>query len=436
MGKRRAKSLIGKFTADTKINIRGGEYPVTDTGDGYYTIHDMPIMSEVPKGTKGAPEAIGKEQLEDYVKNATRKYEEGNFCATAFVGHNPDVELTHPEFAGFVLPKRVAKYKFEDGDERWTVYGDTKLTKEKFSLFKEGKLPYHSPEVHWAKKRITGLAFLDTQPPHFEYALNTPGPVKQDKEAKFNTVFNVAKFMADEPKQEDDSMNEEKFGKMMDEKLPQVIGKYMDENLPKHLEKLMPAIKDSSNKKPDPLPQEPSGKMSADPELAAKFSALVNQNAELAKRLDDRDNRERAQALLSIADQSLSGKVITAPLREQIGSFAADWATEKNGEEKMKKYIEVLKPSLRDKPPTNLAEFHGVGNETVKISADDAVLAKFAAEGPEYLDQIAKFSAQYRQLKATLGDRISYTEETFIKNELARFKGIRSGEIKENKGGN
>src|SRR3990167_9409976 len=217
-----------------KIKIKGANYTAIDTGDGYFTLKDFPLMSEVKKGTKGAPKDVTETEIKEFVENGKREY--GNpdrpRCAPAFIRHNPDTEFGQlPEFSGFVAPNRAGMYKFDDGD-KWTAFGDVKVNAATFEKVKKGELPAHSPEVDWRKNRISGLAFLSTQPAFFEFANNTVGEIKVDHAAQFSA------FLDDEFKRK--FMNEPIGTPLKTEdiegKIAQAISKYMADELPKHLE--------------------------------------------------------------------------------------------------------------------------------------------------------------------------------------------------------
>mgnify|MGYP001571627742 CR=1 FL=1 len=92
--------MAGTFD-DTKIKIRGGNYKAIDTEDGYFTVRDVPLMAEIKKGVKGAPYDVDEKVLGVFVDEAQRHYHGGTpFCATAFIGHNPEVPVSHPDFVG------------------------------------------------------------------------------------------------------------------------------------------------------------------------------------------------------------------------------------------------------------------------------------------------------------------------------------------------
>jgi hypothetical protein len=419
------------------IRIKGAGYKATNTQDGYFTVHDVPLASEVKQGVKNAPNDIGKEELQSYVDTAQRKYHDGHLCARAFKRHNPDPgeNAPEPEFAGFVLPKHVGRYKFDDG-ERWTAFGDLKLTAEKFEEFKAGKLPHHSPEIHWGKERITGLAFLDAQDPYFEYSTNTVSEVVENPQAAFAAVDDVAKFMADDPTEEEEMNKKElealfgKFAEQTKKTVEEAVTKTVDEAVEKKFA--------SMNKKPDVIPVEPTtnkegAKMKMDPEFAAKFAALQNDNAEVKAKLEERENKEQAAELVAGAEAALTGKSITQPLREQIASFAAEAVQKEGGQAWFGKFIDSLKTSIKDKPPTSLTEFHAQASTEGTNKIDPSTnpdLAQYVNEGPEALDQAAKFMAQARAIKTSpVGGKFSFSEKDFVKEEMRRWKAIRSGEL-------
>lgn len=419
---------VGTFTAD-KIKIKGGDYRWRDDGDGYFTVLDVPIISEWKKGSHGATYDGTKEVLEEYVATAQKRYQEGHFCATAYKRHNPDIPIDHPDFLGYALPNRVGKYTLESGD-KWTVFGDVKLSAAAFADAKAGKIPYISAEVPWAKRRIRGVSFQDTLPPEYEYALFTVGEEVKDSAGKFDvSKDSVAKFMDDEsaksekkegaPHKEPDGDECPTCGEMGCH-----IAKHIAGQVGEHVKKYLQSAGQYSAPpfKPTPLPSEPvkveGGANMVEPEMAAKFTAQANEIAELKGRLDKQDCEKRAQAMVARAEKAYEGKIITPAHREQIAQFAADWSALKDGEERFTKYVEALKPSLKDKPTTSAVGAMTAGGS---IDASNPVVAKFANQGPDAMEAAGRFSAQWRELKRVSGDRFSCPEEDFVKNEMIQL---------------
>ena len=422
--------MSGTFTGE-KIKIRGGNYKAIDTGDGYFTVKDVPLMSTVKKGVKGAPYDVDEKILGQFVDEAQRIYH-GNapFCGTAFIGHNPDVPVSHPDFVGYVLPNRLGTYEFNDG-ERPCIFGDVKMSSGMFDRARRGELPYTSPEVPWAKKRITGLAFLDTQPPHFEFALFTIGDVVKDETAKFEAIKEddmAAEFKAEKKaKMEDDDKGESKeHEKKEEDRL-----KKIEDRLGKMEADFAAAVgkkgKFEDVTKPTALPAEPEpdkkgAKMELDPEFAAKFAAQTNTIAEIQAKLSAQDNERRAIALVAKADAALVRRILTPALKEQIASFAADAVLKKDGEAWFDKFVESLKPSLREKP-TAPAVFTGT-----PVDVSDPDVAKFSKDGTDAMDEAAKFAAEFEQISASpMGRFISYNKEQYIANQMGLAKANRNG---------
>lgn len=405
------QSPSGTIDLTKKIKIKGGEYRATDTGDGYFTVHDVPIMSEVPKGTKGAPEDIDRGWLEDAVRIALERYDKGHFAGTAYVHHNAEIELNRPNFVGYVLPKRVGDYPMEEGVKA-TIFADIKMKSAAFELALKGELPYHSPEVPWKKERVAGLAFLQTKPPHFEYALFTIGEIKQDHTARFQAQ-SEGKSMPEDKKNEkkDNGKMKGQSGEKDDvkDRLAKMeaqfakFAKYMEDNEKEKKDKEAKMQADESHKKPNALPLE-SSKMEADPAMAAKFAAQADEMASLKKRLDERDRVETAAKLTERAMGDLRGYIIGNNTKAQIAKFALE------GEEKLGEFVATVKEVAQKEPPTKIEDFMGAP----EITSDPAV-AKFEAKGPEALSKASRFAAEYNSIKSSpAGKFMRSTKDQYI----------------------
>jgi hypothetical protein len=333
------------MTVTQKPNISGGNYKAIDTKDGWFILRDMPCMSLVPKGIKNAPKDIGEEWMGDAVKFHQELYEKGKAAYPIHIGHNDDLGITHPEFVGFFKPTRVGKGLVE-GKEQPVTFCDWKIKKTAFERFSKGELPFVSPEIRrWDKHKISSLALLDSQPPHFAFPLQTVGEVVEDPTAKFSAdlpeEFKVERFS--------DIMERVTFDPSVDEK---------KEEPKKSEDKPMADVKpteDLQAGKPNAAPvdqktKEPAsvagtgGKMSLDdPVVAAKFAAIEDRNAALEKRLNERDAADKAKSLADKALESLRGYQIGDKAKAQIAKFAAD------GEEKLPTFrLPILRlPSSR-----------------------------------------------------------------------------------------
>tara|TARA_R100001530_G_scaffold17083_1_gene14850 strand:+ start:359 stop:1900 length:1542 start_codon:yes stop_codon:yes gene_type:complete len=447
------KDFAASFDAEgagLKIKIKGANYEAVDTGDGYFTLKDVPILSEVPKGVKNAPESYDKEKLEDCVRNSLAQYHDGpnHRCAPAFVRHNPDTDLgNEPDFSGYVLPNRVGKYNFGK-DEKWTVFGDVKVNGNTFQKLQRGELPAHSPELSYKKGRITGLAFLSTKPPHFEFANNTIGEVKVDHAAQFAASLGPddrGKFDMEEKSSPSEGGERAEVSEEAKMESSDITARFAAlETVVKDLGSKVSEIKDKLDGrknidpiegKPENTPIEPDGeegrtKMEMTPELAAKFSALENDNAELKNWRKDQENEKIAASLMKEAEASLTGKIVTDELREQIASFAAEKAGQEGASEWFNKYLEALKPSLREIPSANFSDFAASG---VSVEATDGTLAKYQGD-PEKAEKATQFALEYRTLKkqsanfgANWGSTEEEREEKYIEQQLALSNETKEG---------
>ncbi len=467
-------SLVGAgtFSATTveappkRIKINGGNYRWMNTHDGYFTVFDVPIMAEIPKGTKGAPYDIDRSELEHYVKVAQERYHSGRFAATCFKGHNSDIPITNPDFLGYILPNRVGLYRMEDGP-KWTLFADIKLREPAFQAVMRGELPYHSPEIPWDKRRISGLALLDTMPPFFEFELFTLGDEITEaelkgKRAEFSSVVhdlskflegdfampdnpNTAKCAGCEKKDEEIQLlkkmaseaeerakkfeaelcntksmkgaaDNEKTDKDEDEDKKKKDKKGEESDKKDKMSSTSPA--DQVPSKTSPIPAEPGtnpkeGKMSIpdnviamfaerDAKLAAMQEAVKRLTEEAAKKAAEETRRARVAA----AKSELAGFVLSSDIDETLATFADD-------EAKLKVYVASLKKNAQKQPPTSLADFKGLG----PVETQDPALAKFAQQGPDVLEKAQKFAAMYRE-SLRLKLPLSMSEEQYIEFNL------------------
>lgn len=210
----------------TKVKLNGANYDAIDTGDGYHVVKDVPILSEIDKGTHGAPYKVDKGELLKFHANMESRYKM-NRAGALSIGHNDDLGVTHPAFAGFFVPSKVAEYEFPHHGKKWTLFCDFKIPNDKFTLFAAGKLPWHSPEIYaagWEHRKIEIVSFLDTKPPYFDWQNSTVGSVVKDDNARFDAVYDgPGSRFEDFEKQLIDS----DLGKLFDkDKLAKLVSKF------------------------------------------------------------------------------------------------------------------------------------------------------------------------------------------------------------------
>lgn len=426
--------------------LNGGKYTAIDTGDGFKTVKDVPIMAVVPEGAKGAPTTIDHEWHTKAVAFALDQYSTGKFLSPLHIGHNDPIHKA--EFAGYVLPTRVGTLTL-DWKSQSVVFADLKMTQSAFERASRGELPYLSPEVYdWTQPKIDSVAFLDTKPPFFSFPIFTVGDVKIDHAAQFQAVLaNPAKFNLSysglQPQYNPTAMQtaQENLGRMVSiedrvSKIERAIGLtgVMDkatatpvepQNLlpgeprragnmePKNekdkadkselIEKdKKPDVKAKDEKKDDP------SRMDADPKILAQFEARMAA-AETKLLALEREKEERAKAdvvsaRILNAKKELKGYPTTDTLEKTIAMFAAD------GEEKLKTFVEEYKKAVPRVQPRNMEALEA----EIVAEASDPVLAKFQKDGPNAVERAARYLAQYKQLKDVYGTKIQSSSEQFV----------------------
>jgi len=388
--------------------MQGGGYKAIDCCDGWVIVRDVPVMSTVPKGVKNAPEPIGEEWMSDAVKFGQELYTKGKTAYPIHIGHNDDLGLTQPEFAGFFKPSRVGTALVE-GKEQPAVFADWKIKKDVFERFSKGELPYVSPEVrNWNKRRISSLALLSSQPPHFSFPLQTVSEVAEDPYAVFSAdlpkEFKVAKFdgmdrVTFDPTVEDAPEIENKETTMADKP---------KEDLQAGKPNNAPVEQDAAGKPAAPAAAPLGTKMSEDPVLAAKFAAMADESAALKRRLDERDAADKAKELTAKALEDLRGYQIGETTKAQIAKFAAQ------GEDKLKDFVATIKEVAAKDSPRTFSDA-----ERMNVSASDPAVAKFAQMGPDKLEAATRFAADYRTLKShPAGRGMQITEEQYVKFQM------------------
>lgn len=407
----------GTFEADG-VKIRGGAYRWVDTKDGYFTLLDVPLVSEMPKGTKGAPQDVDKAYLEGLVTKAQERYQLGNYCGRAFIGHHKEIELLAPEFVGYVLPNRVGMYKLEDDGgklvDRWTAFGNLKINAAAFERIRKGELPGTSVELPWSKERISGVALLGSRPPHFEYANLTIGaPVTDDTSAKFEATK--------DPIFEEDAMTAEELRKIISETIDAKLATF-EQNLSakfaaKADEKKVDDKVDPA--KPNPLPVEPTTKTKTeepsfdsekvvsmfaerDARIAAFEAREKKRDEAEAKRVEEQAKSDR----ILKAEAELKGLILSTDLRKDLATFAHD-------EKLLAAYVASLKKNAAKEPPTTMGDFKGT-----PVEPTDPSVAKFAQMGPAEAEKAAKFAADYRQMKAK-GWPVRCSEQEFVQFQMS-----------------
>lgn len=407
------------MSVTSKPNLPGGNYRATDTGDGFVTVHDVPIMSEVAKGVKNAPQDIGHDWLDHARKFGEDSFLKNKICYPLHVSHHDDSGVKQPEFAGYFRPTKIDHIEI-DGQKKEALFSDFKVKRSIFDRMQKGELPYVSPEIrNWNKQRISSVALLDSEPPHFPFPMVTIGELSADASAKFAADLPgecaIARFSDGFERVTFDPTREKDTDKESDKETKVLEGKPMAD---------VKANQDEQTGKPNAAPIEQVGavktslpaKMEAesDPKMAAKFAALEDANSALMKRLDSIEAEKKAKALELWGVEQMAGYQIGNAAKKSIARFAAE------GEASLKEHIAMLQEvTPKDSPRTFAA-----AEASNAVAVNDPAVAKFAQAGPEKLELAARFASEYRTLKAhPAGKGMNIREEEYIKFQMDNASG-------------
>jgi hypothetical protein len=403
------------MSGQTKPNIPGGNYRATDTGDGFVTVHDVPIMSEVSKGTKNAPDNIGHDWLDSARKFGEDSFLKNKICYPLHVSHHDDTGIKQPEFAGYFRPTKLDHIEI-DGAKKEALFADFKVKSSIFDRMQKGELPYVSPEIrNWNKRRISSVALLDSEPPHFPFPMVTIGDVKADATAKFAADLPsecaIARFgdgferVTFDPTREKDADKD-----FVITKEPNMADPKATQNEQAGKPNAAPVEQDAAAKVVVPAKMEAE----SDPKMAAKFAAMEDANAALMKRLDAIEAEKKAKALESWGLEQMAGYQIGAAAKKSIARFAAE------GDASLKEHIAMLQEVTPKDSPRTFAAAEAAN----AVAINDPKLAKFAQAGPEKLELAAKFASEYRTLKQhAAGAGMSIKEEDYVKFQMEQADG-------------
>tara|TARA_Y100000310_G_scaffold334113_1_gene413081 strand:- start:6852 stop:8393 length:1542 start_codon:yes stop_codon:yes gene_type:complete len=152
-------------------------YSFQKNDDGSYTIFDVPIMAEVPKGEKGNARRIGPKWMKLAVRKANQRWEEDGYKAPLHVDHHGGKKNT--EAAGFLLPKKVARMKYQ-GNSVWAIFADLQVRGDSFEGVRKNHFPYRSVEIFsWEKPEVNSLALLSDEVPYFRFDILRLGEEKK-----------------------------------------------------------------------------------------------------------------------------------------------------------------------------------------------------------------------------------------------------------------
>lgn len=426
----------------------GGSYRATKHANGRYTIHDVPIFSEVPEGEKGNEERIDRGWMEKAVAVAVDRYAKNKYLAPVHVKHHGGLDQTQE--AGKLRLLRVGEIEYE-GKSLAAIYADlVNISAEVFARIVEGGLTYRSVEVFdWATPEINSLALLDTEVPFFRLEMLTVGSVsreflpveihshpfahgvlRRDKSRAYLFSFKGGRMADEKPESKDE--NEKKAAaapssepaKASDGDALKSALEHLLSAVAKIAAKLGVDLKDDASppktdeKKDQPgtpveMPAASSASLASEPmtsssavtmrfssakRLSSEEAALMGEKAVLAAKLAAADDERASAARVEAALKDLSHFNLGAKVREELAVVLRD-----GGEGALAAYVGAIKRHSAKMPPP---VFTGDVGATAKQIP--AAVREYEKHGPDVYARALSAQAEYESFKAAAGDRAAH----------------------------
>jgi len=167
------------------------KYRAEKHSDGTYTIHGVPVFSEVPAGAKANEKPIDRTWMQKAVDAAAKLEKDNNYLPPLHIGHHKR-EGANVQPAGHFRLRGVERMNL-DGTEKDVLIADlVKVPESVFNDIKAGKYPYRSVEViKWDEGRLNHLALLSHEEPFFKFPLLNGETLQIDP--KELSAFNYAR---------------------------------------------------------------------------------------------------------------------------------------------------------------------------------------------------------------------------------------------------
>lgn len=398
--------------------------------DGSWTVRDVPIFGELPKGERSNKKDIGREWMEQAIAKAALREKE-NYLPPLHINHHDWNSTTR--FAGHFRLTRVEEVVYE-GEKILALFADfVKVPQDAFALMEAGALPYRSAEVHdWDAPELNSLALLATEVPFFRFEILRIGQkipkASEITAARFSGraalgTLSYAKGGAALFRFSDS----QKDTKPMDPAITKLAAAL--EAMPAgKIDRLMALLQDliekiSGAEEPKPKPVEPGdgakkekcedGSCDDDTDDGKgqkHFAALEGKIAALETKDRQRDERDAIRLRTEAALKKLDGYHVPPDVRTKIDLFAA------KGQDVVDAFVDSYMATVPKDPPQTYHE------ALQSQKADAPEVAKFADRGPEALKAARAASALFdRQPKGCLIPGM--TREKFIEIQL-RAQGL------------
>lgn len=408
-----------------------------DPEDGTWTIKNVPIFAEVPKGERNNDEPIGKPWMLRAIEKAKERKSEG-YTPPLHVHHHGTEKNTSR--AGTFKLRRVGTIK-HDGKKVTALFADlTKVPDFEFQRIKAGELPYRSVEVfNWDEPEINSLALLDDEVPFFRFPNLNVREAAADP-SLFPNSHHLPQgspalgFVAGSTgaaylfrfQQETDPMTtkttEERLAALEAdlETFKSSKAKAMDKDEKEDMEgdedcdkkkskaKAMDPDEDEEDEG-DKSPAEPSkGKGKAKAKASAvpadDFIALQTRCLALEARLDGKDKSESAKALVATTiEDELDGFDLAPKTRAHFMALAETDAA------LFKANVAIYKATAEQDPPEH------PGGATFSAESDSPEVSAYATKGA---DALASARAHAKSFKALRASGMKSTLEQFLSTNV------------------
>jgi hypothetical protein len=442
--------------------MMGGSYKFRENGDGSFTILDVPIMSEVPAGEKGNEDKVSKLWMEKAVAKARKREQLDGYMAPLHIDHHDTGKKTSA--AGFILPTKVAKMKYE-GKNLWTVFANLEVPAPIMEKIRKKELPYRSVEIFgWDKPpEINSLALLSDEVPFFRYPVLTLGeelpngvhqfqsrPLKAYQEAKdgvsilynFNSMkkrihmaeiekkeeeekvemkeeelesraerADVDSYEYEEGKKEGEKEEKEKMGAKFEERSDEFFDHMFD-----LLRKIAVAVgaevdEDDAEVEVDEtvgveIEEEEAMAPAEDMKMGARGNLVAKLSGQIAALESRAKKQDRDAKITSLVDNGMKALSAWSPdedIRVKMSELANN---AKSPAKSVRTFVTTYKQTVPKTPPATFEEYSA--NAAV---ADHPEVMRFQAEGPEQFEKAREASSMFDDL----------AERGVIKSTRAQF---------------
>tara|TARA_R100000963_G_scaffold27013_1_gene18403 strand:+ start:2576 stop:4051 length:1476 start_codon:yes stop_codon:yes gene_type:complete len=438
-------------------------YSFQKNDDGSYTIFDVPIMAEVPKGEKGNVRRIGPKWMKLAVRKAHQRWKEDGYKAPLHVDHHGGKKTT--EAAGFILPKKVSRMKYQ-GHSVWAIFADLQVREDSFDGVRKNHFPYRSVEIFsWEKPEVNSLALLSDEVPYFRFDILRLGeekkPVKkfrnrepvvacreftngsailfsfrggqmateekaeERQEQDSTTAFAGENFESREERADVDRYEYEEGKKEGEEESKEGGDMSGSSDFGPHLEAISAMLSKIANKlgmdedegeeeeEEDVEEVRESEKINAPVEQSATMAALSGKVAALEARERKRVRTERETSLVENAMVDLAEWHPDESTRTNMETLIS---TSTSPKETIEAFVASYKTSVPKYPHPTMEEFDASFG-----ASDPPEVLKYATEGTDALALAREASTQYDELESK--GLVTASRESFVSTQLNATNG-------------